>query len=91
MIADEGQQLWDSLAAILLSSPELAMWEDLEVTVSSSGATAGALSRSEGGRLVRAAMAADAPRVIDAILAALRRGAPRPQPFVDHGTISGRP
>lgn len=91
VIADEGQQLWDSLAAVLLTSPELATWEDLAVTVSTNGDTAGALSRSATGRPVRAAMAADATAVIDALLDALRRGAPRPEPFVPDGELRTGP
>ena len=51
------------------------------------GTGRGRINRDAGGRPVRAAMGADGARVQAAVLAGLRRGAPRPEPFTPAGTI----
>lgn len=81
--ADEGQQLWDELAALTLTAPDLATWQDATLTVGD-GAW---LRRDDAGRAARVAVAADAAAVEDALLAGLRRGAARVTPFQLAGAI----
>ncbi len=83
-LATPGNYWWDSAAVALLADPGLGTWEDATVSISDRGR----IARDAGARPVRIAVAADGPRVTDAVLAGLRRGAPRPQPFAVAGTIS---
>jgi inosine-uridine nucleoside N-ribohydrolase len=83
--ADEGQQLWDELAALTVSAPDLVTWADADVVVGPRGG----LTRDDGaGRPVRFASAADRPAVETALLDALRRGGPRTSPFTVAGTFA---
>jgi inosine-uridine nucleoside N-ribohydrolase len=75
----EGTSFWDTLAAVLLLDPSIATWEDVPVRVVTAGPGAGRTARDPGGRVVRAAMTADRARFMDAFLAGLRTGAPRPE------------
>jgi inosine-uridine nucleoside N-ribohydrolase len=81
--ASEGQRLWDELAALVLTDPDLATWEDASVTVGDDGR----LVQDETGRPVRYATAADQAAVTDALLAALRQGSPRATPFQLAGSL----
>jgi inosine-uridine nucleoside N-ribohydrolase len=81
--ANQGQQLWDELAALSLSDQDLVTWSDADVLVGDGGR----LTQDAAGRPVRYAAAADRPAVEDALLAALRRGGPRATPFSLAGTI----
>ena len=84
MRPDEGQQLWDELAALTLTEPDLVTWDEATLTVGDDGR----LTRDEAGRTVRFASAADQPAVEAAFLAALRRGEPRLTPFKLAGSLS---
>lgn len=78
---------WDTLAVMALIDPGLVTWEDLTVTVERDGLSAGRIQRAGDGRRLRAAMSADADPFMAALLASLRRGAPRPEPFDLGGTL----
>ena len=82
--ADEGQQLWDELAALTLRKPDLATWADALLVVGDDGR----LVADEAGRPVRVATSADRPAVEAALLEALRRGGPRATPFTLAGTLA---
>ena len=86
-LATEGNYWWDATAAVSLVDPSLLTWEDMSVTLTTEGPGAGRINRDPAGRPVRAAMGADGARVQAAVLAGLRRGAPRPQPFAATGSI----
>jgi inosine-uridine nucleoside N-ribohydrolase len=81
--SDVGQQLWDELAALTLTSTDLASWEDASVTVGNDGR----LTRDEAGKAIRFAASADRAAVEDGLLEALRRGEPRATPFTLAGSI----
>jgi inosine-uridine nucleoside N-ribohydrolase len=81
---DPGQQLWDELAALTVSQPDLVTWQDAALAISPDGR----LDRSATGRPVRFATAADRPTTEAALLAALRKGPPRHDPFSLAGTIA---
>ncbi len=86
MAGSEGQQLWDELAALTLSSPTLATWDETTVVVGPKGE----LVRDDAaGRSVGYATGAGRPAVEAALLEALRRGGPRSTPFVLAGTLTG--
>jgi len=78
---------WDTLASMALIDPGLVTWKDLSVTVDRDGPSAGRIRRAGDGRSIRAAMSADADAFRASLLAALRRGDPRPQPFALVGTL----
>ncbi|MFL5648737.1 MAG: nucleoside hydrolase [Chloroflexota bacterium] len=82
-MTDPGQQLWDELAALSVSRPDLVTWQDETLAITAHGR----LDRSAGGRLIRVATAADRPATEAALLSALRAGGPRTDPFVVAGTI----
>ena len=84
LAADEGQQLWDELAALTVSSPALVTWSDATVVVGDGGR----LTRDAAGRPVRYASAADRVAVEAALLTALRRGEPRATPFQLAGSLT---
>ncbi len=72
---------WDTLAVMALVDPSLVEWEEMTVDVETEGPIAGRIDRSSAGRPIRAAMSADADAFHVALLEALRRGDPRPEPF----------
>ena len=79
---------WDTLAVMALVDPGLVTWEDLTVDVERDGLSAGRIRRAGDGRPVRAAMSADSDAFMAALLAALRRGEPRPEPFELAGSLA---
>ena len=81
-----GQQLWDELAALAVSHPDLVAWEDTTVTVGPDGR----LVEDESGKTLRFAASADRAAVEAALLEALRRGEPRATPFSLAGSIEVR-
>ena len=85
-LTGDGQQLWDELAALTLSAPDLVTWEDANLL----GDNAGRLTRHEAGRPVRIATAADRDAVEAALLDALRVGPARATPFDLAGEITVR-
>lgn len=70
--------IWDPLAALTLTTPDLVTWSAVGVVVRTSGPEAGRIVADPDARVIHAAMTADRIRVLDALFAALRRGAPRP-------------
>jgi inosine-uridine nucleoside N-ribohydrolase len=82
--ADEGQQLWDELAALALDGADLVAWDDAMLAVGDDGR----LVADETGRPVRYATSADRPAVEAALLEALRRGGPRVTPFKQAGSLT---
>ena len=84
MRPEDGQQLWDELAALTLSDSDLVAWDDASVIAEDDGR----LTRDEAGRIVRFAVSADRAPVETALLTALRRGEPRATPFRLAGTLS---
>jgi hypothetical protein len=83
LAADQGQQLWDELAALTVTRPGLVTWADGTLVVGDDGR----LTPDGAGRAVRFAAAADRAAVEAALLEALRRGGPRATPFSTAGTI----
>ena len=81
---DQGQQLWDELTALALTDPDLASWDEASLVVGDDGR----LTRDEAGRSVRFATAADQTAVEAALLAGLRRGEPRANPFQIAGQLA---
>jgi inosine-uridine nucleoside N-ribohydrolase len=81
---------WDTLAALALVDPTLVEWESFAVRSEPTGPSAGRISRAADGRPIRAAMSADANAFMASLLDALRRGDPRPQPFVVVGDVTVR-
>jgi inosine-uridine nucleoside N-ribohydrolase len=77
MRPDQGQQLWDELAALAVSDSGLVTWQEATVVVGDGGR----LTRDAAGRPIRFASAADRALVEAALLDALRRGAARATPF----------
>jgi inosine-uridine nucleoside N-ribohydrolase len=78
-----GQQLWDELAALALTDPDLVSWEDASVTAGPDGR----LIHDEAGRQLRFTASADRPAVETALLDGLRRGEPRATPFTVGGSV----
>jgi inosine-uridine nucleoside N-ribohydrolase len=89
-LSTSGNDYWDTLAAVLLQDSSIARWADVTVRTQTSGTGAGRLVRDPAGRTVRAAMGADRDAFLAAFMAALRRGAPRPEPFTIAGALSVR-
>jgi inosine-uridine nucleoside N-ribohydrolase len=83
-LSADGNYWWDSAAVAMLSDPGLGTWEDATVVINDRGR----ISRDATGRPARIAVAADGPKVTNAVLAGLRRGAARPEPFTVGGTLS---
>jgi inosine-uridine nucleoside N-ribohydrolase len=79
-----GGQLWDELAALAVSDDTLVTWEEAAVRVTE----AGRIDRDAGGRPIRYAAAAHREAVEAALLAGLRRGGPRADPFAFLGEIT---
>ena len=84
----QGSSFWDTLAAVLLSDPSIATWEDLSLRVDTTGRSAGRTERDPAGRPVHVAMNADQGAFMTAFLAGLRRGAPRPGGGLNAGTLA---
>ena len=84
----EGNYWWDATAVALLGQRGHGTWDQLDVSVTPDGSAAGRIDRDPAGRPVTVAMAANGDLVRDAILAGLRRGAPRPEPFTTAGTLA---
>jgi inosine-uridine nucleoside N-ribohydrolase len=82
-LATPGNFWWDTTAAAALVDPSLVSWEDTAVSVSDIGR----IARDPSGRPARIATGADGERAQAAILAGLRRGPGRPDPFTIGGTI----
>ena len=82
--ADEGQQLWDELAALTFTNPDLAEWSESALSVDAHGR----LTEDEAGGSARFATSADRAAVETALLAALRLGDPRATPFQLSGELS---
>jgi inosine-uridine nucleoside N-ribohydrolase len=82
-LAAPGNYLWDATAVVAMSDPTLATWEETHVSIDARGR----ISRDPWGRPVRIATSADGPRTVEAVLAGLRRGAARPDPFSTTGTV----
>jgi len=80
---EDGQQLWDELAALAVTDADLVSWEDVTVTAGDDGR----LVRDDGGRSIRYASSADRAAVETALLDALRRGEPRATPFSLGGSL----
>ena len=91
--AAEGQQLWDELAVLALTAPDLVTWEDMDIATvdgpdgTTDGAT-GIIVSDPAGRPARVATAADGPAVGAALLEALDRGDARITPFAVAGEIA---
>ncbi len=83
LLADQGQQLWDELAALAISQPDLVTWDQADLLVGADGR----LTPDDAGRPVRFASAADAEATVTALLEGLRRGGPRATPFAVAGTV----
>jgi inosine-uridine nucleoside N-ribohydrolase len=83
LLADQGQQLWDELAALTISQPDLVTWQQADLLVGAGGR----LTADDAGRPVRYASAADAGATVTALLEGLRRGGPRATPFAVAGTV----
>jgi inosine-uridine nucleoside N-ribohydrolase len=81
---EDGQQLWDELAALALTDPDLVSWEDASVTAGADGR----FVRDDAGRTLRYAASADRPAVEAALLDALHRGEPRTTAFSLGGSIA---
>jgi inosine-uridine nucleoside N-ribohydrolase len=81
---DQGQHLWDELAGLSLTEPDLVSWEETSVIVGDDGR----ITRDEAGRPVRYAAAADQDGVETGLLAGLRRGEPRASAFEIAGRLS---
>lgn len=81
---EDGQQLWDELAVLTLTDPDLVEWQDTTVTVGPDGR----LVQDESGKTIRFAAAADRAAVEVALLDAFRRGEPRATPFSLAGSLA---
>lgn len=77
-------QLWDQLAALALIDPDIVAWDTARLRVEPDGR----LVRDDGGTEVRYAASADPERTVTAMLAALRRGPGRPEPFDVAGMLT---
>lgn len=84
MRSEDGQQLWDELAALTLTDPDLAAWEEATFSVGADGR----LIADEAGRSIRHATTADRAAVERSLLVALRRGEPRATPFRAAGSLA---
>ena len=84
----QGSSFWDTLAAVLLTDPSIATWEDVPVRAETTGRSAGRTARDPG----RARRPGGDDRgqgpVHDAFLAALRTGASRPERPAMAGTLA---
>jgi inosine-uridine nucleoside N-ribohydrolase len=72
-MSDGSWYIWDPLAALTVSQPELVTWSQIALAVRTAGNEAGRLVRDDAGHTATVAMSADAPSVFDALFGALRR------------------
>jgi inosine-uridine nucleoside N-ribohydrolase len=72
-MSDGSWYIWDPLAALTLTQPDLVTWAQIALTARTGGTEAGRLVRDPAGHMATVAMSADAPRVFDALFAGLRR------------------
>jgi len=84
MAQDQGQQLWDELAALAIGDQDLVTWSEADLLVAEDGS----LRRDAAGRSVRFATTADRGAVEVALLEALRSGKPRLTPFTMAGSLA---
>jgi inosine-uridine nucleoside N-ribohydrolase len=80
----EGQFLWDELAALTLSDPDLATWEETNLLAEGTGR----LVRDDAGHPVRFTTGADGTATETALLEALRRGPAPAEPFALSGEVT---
>ena len=81
----QGHFLWDELAAVTLTDPTVATWDDVRVVVGPRGE----LTRDDdAGRPVAWATGADRAAFEAAFVDALRRGGPRATPFAMAGSLT---
>jgi pyrimidine-specific ribonucleoside hydrolase len=74
LIADGGYYLWDQLAAVLLTDPDIATYADRRIeVVAAEGPESGRTRLVDSGVAVRVAVAADRARFEQVFLATLRR------------------
>lgn len=85
-LTGEGQQLWDELAALTVSAPDLGTWEEALLLADETGR----VIREDAGRPVRFATAADRGAVESALVEALAVGAARVTPFELAGELAVR-
>lgn len=78
----EGNYFWDQLATVLLVRPDLATFTDATLGVEGTGPSSGRLVRDAAGTPVRYAVRPDVAGFTREFLGGLRRGEPRPEPFV---------
>lgn len=83
-VSGDGQQLWDELAALAFTAPDLVTWEEAGLTVQANGR----LDRDPDGRSVRVATAADASAAETAFLDGLARGPARTARFELQGEVA---
>lgn len=87
-ITGEGQQLWDELAALTVSAPDLVTWNDATLRIAESGRLVRVSDiGNTDGRAVTVAIAADRPAVEGALVASLARGPARVDPFEFDGAV----
>ncbi len=85
-LTGDGQQLWDELAALTVSAPDLATWEEALLLADETGR----VTREDAGRPVRFATAADRGAVESALVDALAVGPARATPFELAGELAVR-
>ncbi len=84
LAADEGQQLWDELAALTVRAPGLVSWTEATVVTDEHGA----IRPDPAGRPIRYATAADRAAVEVALVDGLAQGGTRATPFAPAGTLT---
>jgi pyrimidine-specific ribonucleoside hydrolase len=72
-MGDGSWYIWDPLAALTVSQPDLVTWSQIALIVKTAGTEAGRLVRDPAGQMTTVAMSADALRVFDKLFGALRR------------------
>jgi inosine-uridine nucleoside N-ribohydrolase len=72
-MSDGSWYIWDPLAALTVSQPDLVGWSQIALAVKTSGTERGRFVRDEQAHPATVAMSAQAPRVFDALFGALRR------------------
>ena len=72
-MGDGSWYIWDPLAALTVSQPDLVTWSQIALIAKTAGTEAGRLVRDPAGQMTTVAMSADALRVFDKLFGALRR------------------